>query len=133
MGGKVRDYPLSKATTRFAHYADVRLYLDAAAYDLRHSNDIRTPDRRRFAAGMADIFAHINTAHPFREGNGRTSREFLTEAAEEFSRYRLDFTRISPDEWNAASRNSDPPVGRFPPDPSPLIPLFERAAKDPQE
>ncbi len=29
-------------------------------------------NREEFAVAMAEVTAHLNTAHPFREGNGRT-------------------------------------------------------------
>ncbi|MFD0760412.1 Fic family protein [Arthrobacter ulcerisalmonis] len=45
------------------------------------------------------MFAYVNQAHPFREGNGRTSKVFMAHVAEQ-SPYRFDFARVSPEQWN---------------------------------
>lgn len=39
-------------------------------------------DRRAFGERAATVFAYLNQAHPFREGNGRTSKIFMEHVAE---------------------------------------------------
>jgi cell filamentation protein len=53
-------------------------------------------DRESFAARAAAVFALLNQAHPFREGNGRMSKVFMEQVAER-SRFTLDFTRVTPE------------------------------------
>ncbi|ADG76873.1 Probable adenosine monophosphate-protein transferase fic [Tsukamurella paurometabola] len=114
--GQIRDYPLSKDGDNFAHYRNIRDYLDAAAYDLRNSPDIRSKDPDRFAHAIADVFAHINTAHPFREGNGRSTRLLIEQAAAEFAHFRIDLRTVTREQWNDASKAAHPQPGRFSPD-----------------
>ena len=52
-------------------------------------------DRERFGAAAALVFAYLNHAHPFRDGNGRATRVFMQHVAER-SRFNLDFTRVDP-------------------------------------
>ncbi|BDC50868.1 hypothetical protein F183_A31840 [Bryobacterales bacterium F-183] len=54
---------------------------------------------------LAHYFGEVNAIHPFREGNGRTQREFFGELAL-VQGYRLDWTLISQAEMVAASRES---------------------------
>src|SRR5690606_19306987 len=43
---------------------------------------------------LASVYDVVNQTHPFREGNGRVQREFLTALARE-SGHRLDWTRVT--------------------------------------
>ncbi|MFD7046007.1 Fic family protein [Rhodococcus jostii] len=52
-------------------------------------------DREEFAQRVAVVFAYLNQAHPFREGNGRTAKVFMDHVAEQ-SRFEFDYTRIPP-------------------------------------
>ena len=60
-------------------------------------------DWEGFADASAAVFARVNKAHPFREGNGRTSRVFMDHISE-LSCFRFNWSRIrSVDEWNRCS------------------------------
>lgn len=61
---------------------------------LRRDDYLRGLPRDEFAERAADVMAAINDAHPFREGNGRTQRIFLTELALKAG-HDLDFTVVS--------------------------------------
>lgn len=67
-------------------------------------------------------------AHPFREGNGRTSKIFMEHIAEQ-TPFTFDFSRIDPDLWNDASEKSRPHNERLWIDPTPLLPVFGRATQ----
>jgi cell filamentation protein len=47
----------------------------------------------------------LNAIHPFREGNGRTQREFIRQLADR-NGYSIDWSRASRDEMSGASKNS---------------------------
>lgn len=66
------------------------------------STDWGKLSRNDFIATASTVFAYVNQAHPFREGNGRTSKVFMAHVAEQ-SPYRFDFARVSPEQWNAGS------------------------------
>lgn len=62
--------------------------------DLESRNFLRGLDRETFATEAADAFARMNSIHPFREGNGRTQREFFAALAERAG-HPLEFGVIS--------------------------------------
>lgn len=86
-------------------------------------------DRAEFGRAAAAVFAHLNQAHPFREGNGRTSEVFMEHVAE-LSRYTLDFGLVNDMEWNMASELSRPDIGSYAVVPASLEPVFEGIALD---
>ncbi len=86
-------------------------------------------DHEQFADAAAAGFAMINYAHPFREGNGRSSRIFLQQCTSD-GQFELDFTVIAQqsERWNEASRLSVPPHYGGLPDPDPLRGIFREIA-----
>lgn len=51
-------------------------------------------DQDEFSKSAAHLLGEINAAHPFREGNGRTQRAFVSQIAEKAG-YQLDFSNIT--------------------------------------
>jgi len=86
-------------------------------------------DHEQFAQAAAAGFAMINYAHPFREGNGRSSRIFLQQCTSD-GQFELDFTVIArqPERWNEASRLSVPRHYGGLPDPDPVREIFREIA-----
>ncbi len=66
---------------------------------------LRDLDGPRFSKRAAHFLAELNAAHPFREGNGRTQREFIRELGLEAG-YDIDWRAITRDEMTEASRVS---------------------------
>jgi len=89
----------------------------------------RELDRDQFGERAATVFAYLNQAHPFREGNGRTSKVFMEHVAER-SRFTLDFSRVTPEQWNQASMLSRPDLLAYEPVPDSLVPVFRHIAVD---
>jgi cell filamentation protein len=58
--------------------------------------------RAEFAVRAADVLAQLNAIHPFREGNGRTQRAFVSALARRAG-YDLDFTVVSKERMIQAS------------------------------
>lgn len=83
--------------------------------------------RDDFAAKAAEVFAYVNQAHPFREGNGRASKVFM-EHVTELSGFELDYSRVAPDVWNQASDLSRPDLYDYEPVPDSLVPVFGQIA-----
>lgn len=63
---------------------------------------LRGLDRDNFAVGAAAVLADINSAHPFREGNGRTQRAFLSALAQQAG-HELRFDVVSRERMYQAS------------------------------
>lgn len=67
-------------------------------------------ERAQFQEAAAEVFANLNQAHPFREGNGRTAKLFMEHVAER-SRFQFDYERVGVNEWNRGSQMSRPAPG----------------------
>lgn len=84
-------------------------------------------ERDAFGERAATVFAYLNQAHPFREGNGRTSKVFMEHVAER-SRFSLDYARVTPEQWDQASMLSRPDMLAYEPVPDSLVPVFRHIA-----
>ncbi len=118
--GELRDFDLSKGRSVFASHEKAGAMFRHGAKQLRPQT---WTSRRRAVGDLADAFGWLNHAHPFREGNGRTSKVFMAHVAEQ-SPYRFDFARVSPEQWNAGSALSRPDLYAYAPDPTSLVPVF---------
>jgi cell filamentation protein len=63
---------------------------------LATTDHLRGRDRAGFVAGLTPLLAEINALHPFREGNGRTQRAFLSQLARDAG-FRLDWATVDRD------------------------------------
>ncbi|MDR1849721.1 MAG: Fic family protein [Zoogloeaceae bacterium] len=104
--GKSRTIGISKGDT----FAAVE-YLDSFMKDihkrLEKDNFLRGLEKKEFVSKFTEVYGDINALHPFREGNGRSTREFMKQLAYEAG-YKLDIDIISRDRnrWNEASHLS---------------------------
>ncbi|MEZ2373391.1 Fic/DOC family protein [Arthrobacter sp. RCC_34] len=121
--GQFRNVDISKRGQPFAAVEDMGAYLDVATEFARGA---RWGDmtHEEFARSISVVFAYTNTAHPFREGTGRTTKQLLRDVAA-LSPYRLDFDDVDKTTWNAMARASMPaPGGDGHPQLEEAIPLF---------
>lgn len=75
--GKTRTVEISKGGRPFfptSHFTNAFRYIDSLLAEWR---EIPKQNRIAVAGKLADILDTVNELHPFREGNGRTQREFL--------------------------------------------------------
>lgn len=75
--GKVRTVNISKNGKPFfdgERFDTAFSYLNTLITDYRNINKA---DKKQIAEKLAEILDNVNFLHPFREGNGRTQREFL--------------------------------------------------------
>jgi cell filamentation protein, protein adenylyltransferase len=63
---------------------------------LAAADHLRGRDRAGFLDGLAPLLAEVNALHPFREGNGRTQRSFLSQLARDAG-FRLDWAAVDRD------------------------------------
>ena len=59
-------------------------------------------DKAHFISAIVDLYERTNELHPFREGNGRTQRVFLSQLARHAG-YVIDFARVDPDDLMIAT------------------------------
>ncbi len=75
--GQVRTVNISKDGKPFfdgERFSLAFQYIDSLIVEFRK---IRTNNKQEISQKLAEILDNINYLHPFREGNGRTQREFL--------------------------------------------------------
>jgi cell filamentation protein len=72
---------------------------------LAAENHLKGLDAAAFSSRAAYYLGELNTIHPFREGNGRTQREFIRELADEVG-YRINWNRVTREQMYAASIES---------------------------
>lgn len=75
--GEKRIVEISKDGKQFfptSHFDNAFRYIDRLIAGFKK---IPKDDKRKLAEKLAEILDNINYLHPFREGNGRTQREFL--------------------------------------------------------
>lgn len=113
--GEYHTVPLAKGISEFAPANRISSYLDGAAAIVDNTSWPRLP-ADEFAGTMAKVYAWANHAHPFREGNGRATKLWLTAIASQ-SPWRIDFERVEADVWNQAAALSGPDRGQLTPDP----------------
>lgn len=91
----------SGTTHHFGDHASMDMYMRQLRA-LINRTSWRHLDRLDVADHLADVHTRLNFAHPFREGNGRTSRIFLAHLAQ-FAGYDVDFGLVTAHAWNTAS------------------------------
>ena len=75
--GKIRNEDISKGTTTFYPSELINRELDKVFLKIKEENMIRETDRDKVINNLAYVMAELNIIHPFREGNGRSIREFI--------------------------------------------------------
>jgi len=81
--GKIRTVEISKDGNPFfplSHFRNAFTFIDSLIAEYRK---IDKTDKTLLTHKLAEILDNINFLHPFREGNGRTQREFLRLLAKE--------------------------------------------------
>lgn len=100
--GEIRQGEIQKGDTIFARY----LMIDSAARrlfgQLADEDHLRGLDQNEFSQRSAFYLGEINVLHPFREGNGRTQREFIGQLAREAG-HNIEWTGIQQAEMIQAS------------------------------
>jgi len=84
-------------------------YIDSFANntfnDLQKRNYLQGLDKSDFTKQVADVLGDINAMHPFREGNGRTQRTFISQLANNAG-YFIDWRKVGEKEMINASVHS---------------------------
>lgn len=91
--GKIRTVDISRGNNRFAN---VR-FIESAANDifnkLARENWLRGLDADALSKRLAHYLSEINALHPFREGNGRVQRIFISQLSQSAG-YQLDYSDL---------------------------------------
>lgn len=92
--GQIRTVPLVKGRGSFLPAERIEDSFAQLAEILRDTGLLRNQTPQEYPAALAGVYNSINQMHPFREGNGRTQREFLVALARE-NDVDLDWSKVS--------------------------------------
>ncbi len=103
--GQIRTVQISKEDSLFALPRHIESYGKQVFDALARDKHLKGLDTQRFTELLAHYHAEINAVHPFREGNGRSTRVFVDQLAREAG-YELDYSKVDGHRWNEAARHS---------------------------
>ena len=103
--GQLRTVDVIKDTSRFAHHAYLERAAETIFRELAQENHLRGLAPAEFSRRAAHYLAELNALHPFREGNGRAQREFLSQLARD-NGYAIAWDYITQADMLDASRRS---------------------------
>lgn len=103
--GKIRTVNMSKKGTDFCKFKEIEENGIRIFNRLKNTNYLKTLQGEAFIDEFTDIFCELNYLHPFREGNGRVQRLFLTMLLKTLNK-KLDFSRIDKDLFMIATIKS---------------------------
>lgn len=100
--GEYRSVDMSKKGTSFAKADSVECLMSKCFGRLNANNLFQGLSFDDFVDNIVDFYCVTNMIHPFREGNGRTQRVFLTQLIN-YNGYTIDFSEIDTDELMIAT------------------------------
>ena len=95
--GLFRNENIAKGNFSFAEWEYIEDELKKLLDQLKEENYLQNLDRNTFIKRLSYYMAELNVLHPFREGNGRTIREFIRQLAYK-NGYVLNLKNINPKE-----------------------------------
>lgn len=136
--GQVRNVDFAKRnrTTGFVNKFVPGIVMDLKIEDFNRfiadHNQLKDMTKPEFVKAMTEVHTMLNEMHPFREGNGRSTRIFLTQLAREAG-FELNLEHVDKDRWNLASHKAQvqhhprEPDRRYAPDKSEMQKIFQES------
>lgn len=103
--GHYRHEDIMKGTTRFLTSSEIKSKLSILLAKLRQEACLRELPFEAFVDRSAYYFAELNYIHPFREGNGRATREFMRQLFD-YNGYDVKWNAVSTDDLLMAMEES---------------------------
>ena len=94
--GQIRAVNISKKGTRFCPPENIETQADLIFARLLDRKLYANLERREFISEIVEFYCITNDLHPFREGNGRTQRIFITQLINNAG-YEFDFADVDGD------------------------------------
>lgn len=91
--GELRKEMISKGSSSFAHPQHIETHLLKIFDELKAENYLKELPRNQLISRLAYFLSELNALHPFREGNGRSIREFARQLLLNAG-YRLDWEKV---------------------------------------
>lgn len=103
--GHFRREDIMKGTTRFMTHRDIKQKLSKLLNELATEDYLQKIDFETLVERSAYYFAELNYIHPFREGNGRATREFMRQLYA-LNGYEVNWASVTTDELLSAMEAS---------------------------
>lgn len=107
--GELRNVDMVKGSgtnrTLFAFTEEIPKYGERAHQIVQEAHYGRGQDKEQFSKTMTEVYAVVNEMHPFREGNGRATREYMNDLASR-SGHKLDYEKVGKEVWNEVAKES---------------------------
>jgi cell filamentation protein len=113
---------LSKGSTLFCLGRYIESNAKKIFADIVKENKLRGLEKHKFVEKLVYYMGEVNALHPFREGNGRTTREYFRQLSE-YAGYDLDLGGVNKDELLTAD------IAAFDGDYAPLASILDAAVK----
>ena len=94
--GKFRTITISKKGTSFADTNEIESLCNNCFKRLKEYNYFQNMNFENFIENIVDLYCTLNIIHPFREGNGRTQRIFISQLIR-YNGYDINFSDIDSD------------------------------------
>ena len=94
--GELRKVDISKKGTRFRSLNELEDLCQACFKRLEKENYFKELSKEMFVREIVDFYCITNFLHPFREGNGRTQRIFISKLIK-YNGYNFNFSSINSD------------------------------------
>ena len=117
--GELRTVDISKKGTNFCSVNQLEELCENCFKRLISNNYFKDLNKKEFINEIVDFYITLNMLHPFREGNGRTQRIFITKLIK-YNDYDFDFANMDNDELMSATIKAANGINDF------LIQLFEK-------
>jgi cell filamentation protein len=91
---QLRTVDITKGSTRFAHHGHIENGAAPIFRQLAKENHLAGFDSATFSERAAYYLGELNALHPFRGGNGRALREFISQVGQA-NRYYIAWENIS--------------------------------------
>ena len=91
--GKIRTIDISRGHSRFANVRFIENSANTLFSKLEKENWLKALSAEPLSLRLAHYLSEINAIHPFREGNGRVQRLFLSQLTEAAG-YHLDYSDL---------------------------------------
>ena len=103
--GEIRSVDIIRGVSRFCNVRQIQSYSNTVFNALAAENYLNSLEPTAFARRLAHYLSEINAIHPFREGNGRVQRLFISQLAGQAG-CTLDYSALGQEEIYPAMQAS---------------------------
>ena len=103
--GEIRSVDIIRGDSRFCNVRQIQSYSNTVFSALAAKEYLNNLESTALARRLAHYLSEINAIHPFREGNGRVQRLFISQLAEQAG-YSLDYSALGQEEIYSVMQSS---------------------------